>query len=60
MQLDKSRSYIVYCRTGKRSRAAAFLMRQLGLTASVLRGGIAHWPFDYEGERDREDGVPQI
>lgn len=60
LQLDKTRSYIVYCRTGKRSRAAAFLMRQLGLTASVLRGGIAQWPFEYEGERDRDDGVPSI
>ena len=60
LQLDKTRSYIVYCRTGKRSRAAAFLMRQLGLTATVLRGGIAEWPYDYEGERDDEPGVPQL
>lgn len=60
LQLDKTRSYIVYCRTGKRSRAAAFLMRQLGLTATVLRGGIAEWPFDYEGERDEEQGVPSL
>ncbi len=60
LQLDKTRSYIVYCRTGKRSRAAAFLMRQLGLTATVLRGGIAEWPYEFDGERDDEPGVPQV
>jgi len=59
-QLDQSRSYIVYCRTGRRSRAAAFLMRQLGLTATVLRGGIAEWPYAFEGEPDDEQGVPPI
>ncbi len=60
LQLDKARSYIVYCRTGKRSRAAAFLMRQLGLTATVLRGGIAEWPYDFDGQPDRATGVPQV
>ena len=60
LQLDKSRSYIVYCRTGRRSRAAAFLMRQLGLTATVLRGGIAEWPYAYEGEPENEQGIPQL
>lgn len=60
LQLDKSRSYVVYCRTGKRSRAAAFLLRQLGLTAMALRGGIADWPYAFEGERDNEPGVPSI
>lgn len=47
--LDKSRKYIVYCRTGRRSRAAAFLMRQAGLQALSLRGGIAAWPYELEG-----------
>ncbi len=60
LQLDKSRSYIVYCRTGKRSRAAAFLMRQLGLTATVLRGGMAAWHHDIEGVPDDEHGVPPV
>lgn len=60
LQLDKTRSYVVYCRTGKRSRAAAFLMRQLGLTAMTLRGGIAEWPYAYEGAPDDEQGVPQL
>lgn len=60
LQLDKSRSYIVYCRTGRRSRAAAFLMRQLGLTATVLRGGLGEWPYAFEGEPDHEHGVPPL
>jgi rhodanese-related sulfurtransferase len=47
--LDKSREYIVYCRTGRRSRAAAFLMRQAGLNAHSLKGGIAEWPYELEG-----------
>jgi rhodanese-related sulfurtransferase len=60
LELDKTKSYVVYCRTGKRSRAAAFLMRQLGLTAMTLRGGIAEWPYASEGEPDDEQGVPQL
>jgi 2-polyprenyl-6-methoxyphenol hydroxylase-like FAD-dependent oxidoreductase len=47
--LEKSRAYIVYCRTGRRSRAAAFLMRQAGLDAHSLKGGIAAWPYELEG-----------
>jgi rhodanese-related sulfurtransferase len=46
--LDPKREYIVYCRTGRRSRAAAFLMRQAGLNAVVLKGGIADWPYERE------------
>jgi rhodanese-related sulfurtransferase len=47
--LDKGREYIVYCRSGRRSRAAAFLMRQAGLNALSLQGGIAAWPYELEG-----------
>jgi rhodanese-related sulfurtransferase len=47
--LDKSREYIVYCRSGRRSRAAAFLMRQAGFNAVSLKGGIAAWPYELEG-----------
>jgi len=47
--LDKAREYIVYCRTGRRSRAAAFLLRQAGLSALSLKGGIANWPYELEG-----------
>lgn len=47
--LDKTKDYIVYCRTGRRSSAAVFVMRQLGLKAHVLKGGISAWPFAIEG-----------
>jgi len=46
--LDAKRTYIVYCRTGRRSVAAAFLMRQMGLKAHVLDGGISAWPYQIE------------
>jgi CRP-like cAMP-binding protein len=38
--LDADREYIVYCRSGRRSSAAAFLMSQRGLRASLLDGGM--------------------
>jgi rhodanese-related sulfurtransferase len=47
-RLDKQRHYLVYCTSGRRSRAAAFLLRQLGFNATSVRGGIAHWPYEYE------------
>jgi len=47
--LNPARDYIVYCRTGRRSLAAAFLMRQMGLKTHVLAGGIAAWPYEIEG-----------
>ena len=37
--LDKSKEYILYCQTGRRSAAAAFVMAQSGLKAFVLAGG---------------------
>jgi rhodanese-related sulfurtransferase len=39
-ELDKNSHYICYCSTGKRSSAAAFLLRQNGYNASVLNGGV--------------------
>ncbi len=39
-ELDKDRQYICYCSTGRRSSAAAFLLVQRGINASVLNGGI--------------------
>lgn len=37
--LDKSKEYIVYCQTGRRSSAAAFIMAQAGFQVSLLSGG---------------------
>ncbi len=38
-QLDNTKEYIVYCQTGRRSSAAAFILAQFGLHAVVLEGG---------------------
>jgi rhodanese-related sulfurtransferase len=37
--LDKNKEYILYCQTGRRSLAAAFVLAQSGLKAVVLAGG---------------------
>jgi len=39
--LDPAREYVVYCQTGRRSSAAAFLLAQRGINASVLAGGMS-------------------
>lgn len=38
--LDPHQEYIVYCQTGRRSSAAAFLLSQRGLHAALLDGGM--------------------
>lgn len=38
--LDPTREYIVYCQTGRRSSAAAFLLSQRGFNAVLLDGGM--------------------
>ncbi len=38
--LDRSLPYVVYCDTGRRSSAAAFILVERGFDAHVLRGGI--------------------
>jgi rhodanese-related sulfurtransferase len=38
--LDRSREYVLYCQSGRRSSAAAFLLAQRGFRAFVLEGGL--------------------
>ncbi len=38
--LDKAREYVVYCQSGRRSAAAAFLLAQRGFRSFVLEGGL--------------------
>lgn len=38
--LDPEKDYIVYCQTGRRSSAAAFLLSQRGFNAALLDGGM--------------------
>lgn len=43
-RLDKSRKYLVYCRTGVRSKKAQQIMKNLGfLDVNNLEGGIIQW-----------------
>ena len=47
--LDRAVDYIVYCQSGRRSSAAAFLLSQHGFRAHFLSGGLAAVP-----SRERE------
>jgi rhodanese-related sulfurtransferase len=38
--LDRTREYVLYCQSGRRSSAAAFLLAQRGFRAFVLAGGL--------------------
>ena len=38
--LDRSREYVVYCQSGRRSAAAAFLFAQRGFRVWLLEGGL--------------------
>ncbi len=40
--LDRTTPYVVYCDTGRRSSAAAFILNQQGFETAVLKGGLNH------------------
>lgn len=42
-ELDPNQSYVVYCRSGGRSAAAAALLKQHGFANVVDLGGIGNW-----------------
>ena len=45
-ELDKSKTYFVYCRSGNRSRSACKLMGNAGFeNVYNLSGGLMRWPF---------------
>lgn len=45
--LDKSKSYYIYCRSGNRSGQACRIMEQLGFENTYnLEGGILQWEGD--------------
>lgn len=46
--LEPDRTWIVYCRNGRRSRAATFVLRERGVRALALDGGLAAWPYAVE------------
>jgi rhodanese-related sulfurtransferase len=49
--IDPEHTYIVYCRSGRRSSAAAFLLSERGVRAMSLTGGIKEWPYEVDNAR---------
>lgn len=47
---DKAARILVYCRSGRRSAAAAEALLKVGYTNVHDFGGIIDWPFETEGE----------
>jgi phage shock protein E len=43
VNLDHSKTYIVYCRSGSRSQLASMIMQQKGLKVINSSVGIIHW-----------------
>ena len=42
-KLDKSRTYYIYCRSGKRSHGACLKMQKQGFKIYDMEGGILNW-----------------
>ncbi|NNF96127.1 MAG: cyclic nucleotide-binding domain-containing protein [Halobacteria archaeon] len=55
-ELDKNIPYVVYCGTGRRSSAAAFLLVQKGFQASVLNGGVQVMAQDLKRSSNNHQG----
>lgn len=43
---DKNETILIYCKSGFRSKEAAFIMAQKGYTNILEFGGIISWPFE--------------
>jgi len=51
-ELDKNKTYLVYCRTGRRSKAAVDLMKELGFGQIYnISDGIIDW---------KAEGLPTV
>lgn len=48
-ELDRDKDYIVYCRSGRRSSVASFILSEMGFSVFNMQGGINAWPFDVVG-----------
>lgn len=47
-EIDPDKNYIVYCRSGRRSKAGAFLLRERNINAVSMTGGIKDWPYEVD------------
>ena len=45
---DKDMMYLIYCRSGRRSKIAAEALLELGYTNIKEFGGIIDWPYEIE------------
>lgn len=46
--LNPETTYIVYCRSGRRSKAGAFILRERHIKAFSMTGGIKDWPYELD------------
>jgi CRP-like cAMP-binding protein len=46
--IDPEDTYVVYCRSGRRSKAGAFLLRERNIKAVSMIGGIKSWPYEID------------
>ena len=59
--LDKNKTYLVYCRVGRRSGIAVEIMKELGFKeAHNMSGGFTEWeakdlPLDFQNNLDKLD-----
>lgn len=49
---DKSQLILVYCRSGRRSKAAAAVLTMLGYSNVMEFGGIIDWPYGVVSDDD--------
>ena len=52
-EMDREQVYVCYCKTGRRSSAAAFLLTQAGFKVEVLRGGLQVLPVWMRGDEQQ-------
>jgi rhodanese-related sulfurtransferase len=49
-ELDRGKHYLVYCRSGRRSVCATYLLRERGFNAVSVKGGVLEWPYALESD----------
>lgn len=47
-KLDPAITYIVYCRSGRRSKAGAFVLKERNIKTYSMTGGIKDWPYEID------------
>ena len=53
-ELDPAKTHVVYCHGGRRSNCAAYLLRERGIQALSLTGGIQEWPYETQAVEKTE------